>query len=415
MERSSYPSFKNQDKFMLSQSIKSFLLALFVSSIQLVTLNDSSAAPTQRGFQIPLESITESTLDDLRNNWNANILRVQIGNNVEMDGKTGAAYDSMMEERFSLLDQKLPLIAAKNLKIIFCLYSPPGGFLTRESPSHHRMYAEPSLQDDYIAKWRQIITRYGTNSTIAAFDIDNEPAMRKELLASGARTWNTLVLDVIKAIREINPSVQLIVKSLYGDPSKLTSLPAINDANLTYAYNAYFYNSYQHTGITSVPFSIARPSDAAILQNVQKRVGNFYYKIYTRVEKKELPASAFPPKLTVGEATTSSCALESGEFLNGLLTALESDVSVLSRRARDRALSKWRASRRKNRRAKKPVFKAPDFYRDVAHNSYTIHAYGESPFWDPRYNCDSSGNLTLASSDTDRAIVIKGMMSKNSF
>jgi hypothetical protein len=377
-------------------------------------ISDILAAPKQRGFQVPLEGITEASLDDLKNNWNANVLRVQVGNNTEMDGKTGSAYDAMMEDRFSLLDQKLPLIAAKNLKVIFCLYSPPGGFLTREAPSHHRMYSEPALQDDYIAKWRQIITRYGTNSAILAFDIDNEPAVRNSLLAPGARNWNALVVDVIKAIREINPTVPLIVKSLYGDPSKLSSLPAINDVNLTYSYNAYFYNSYQHTGVSSAPFSIGRPSDAALLLKIRQGLSRFYLGIYTRVAKKELPSSAFPPKVTVGEATVSSCAIESGEFMAGLLNALEKDDSILSRRARDRALSKWKKARKKNRRARKPVFKTQDFLLDVAHHSYTIHAYGESPFWDPRYNCDTSGNLALSPSDTDRAIVIKAMMSKNS-
>jgi hypothetical protein len=390
-----------------------WLLSLLVLLALSAPISDISAAPKQRGFQVPLEGITEASLDDLKNTWNANLLRVQVGNNTEMDGKTGSAYDGMMEDRFALLDQKLPLIAAKNLKVIFCLYSPPGGFLTREAPSHHRMYSEPALQNDYIAKWRQIITRYGTNPAIFAFDIDNEPAMRKSLLAPGAKTWNALVVDVIKAIREINPTVPLIVKPLYGDPSKLASLPAINDANLTYSYNAYFYNSYQHTGISSAPFSIARPSDAALLLKTRQGLAKFYLGIYNRVAKKELSPSSFPPKLNVGEATVSSCALESGEFMAALLGALEKDDSILSRRARDRALSKWRKSRNKRRRIKKPVFTVQDFMLDVANDSYTVHAYGESPFWDPRYSCDASGNLTLSPTDTDRAIVIKGMMSKN--
>jgi hypothetical protein len=390
-----------------------WLLSLLVLLALSAPISDISAAPKQRGFQVPLEGITEASLDDLKNTWNANLLRVQVGNNTEMDGKTGSAYDGMMEDRFALLDQKLPLIAAKNLKVIFCLYSPPGGFLTREAPSHHRMYSEPALQNDYIAKWRQIITRYGTNPAIFAFDIDNEPAMRKSLLAPGAKTWNALVVDVIKAIREINPTVPLIVKPLYGDPSKLASLPAINDANLNYSYNAYFYNSYQHTGISSAPFSIARPSDAALLLKIRLGLAKFYLGIYTRVEKKELPAAAFPPKITVGEATVSSCALESGEFMAGLLNALEKDDSLVSRKARDRALNRWKNNRKRNRRVRKPVFTTSDFLLDVAHGSYTIHAYGESPFWDPRFNCDASGNLTLSPTDTDRAIVIKGMMSKN--
>lgn len=375
--------------------------------------NSAEASPNQRGFVIPLESVSAESLDDLKNNWGANILRIQIGNNVRMDGTSGAEYDAMMEERFALLDQKLPVILERGLQMIFCLQSPPGGFLTREAPSHHRMYSEPALQEEYIAKWRQIVARYGSHPGIYAFDIDNEPAMRKDLLSSAARTWNTLVVDVIKAIRETHPTLPLIVKPLYGDPSKLASLPIINDANVTYAYNSYVYNNYQHTGVTSAPFSINRPSDAAILQNMRRRVSPFFFKHYLSVQRKELPPTAYPPKLMIGEVAVSGCAIESGVFLAGLLTAIEKDDSIISQRKRDRANSKWRKARKRNRRAPKPKFTADNFYEDVKHHGYAIHAYGESPFWDPRYACDSSGTLTQSASDTDRAIVIKSFLSKN--
>ena len=398
----------------MSRPLRHRLSLLLPTLIVLCSVvSTAQAAPTRRGFLIPLESISSESLDDIKNNWKANILRIQIGNNLQMDGATGATYDAMLEERFKLLDQKLPLIVAKGLQIIFCLHSPPGGFLTREPPSHYRMFSDPTLQAEYIAKWRQIMARYGSHPAIFAFDIENEPAMRRALVSNGARNWNKLVVDVIAAIRETHPSVSLIVKSLYGDPSKLASLPAINDANIIYAYNSYLYNSYQHTGVTTPPFSMEPPSDAAILQNLRRRVGPFFFKQYTRAQKKEIPATAYPPKVMIGEATVSGCALKSGQFLAGLLTAIEKDDSSLSERKRTRAMRKWNRARRRNPDAPQPVFDAEDFYEDTQHSGYTIHAYAESPFWDPRYSCDSAGTFTFSSSDTDRAIVIKSMMSKN--
>jgi len=390
------------------------ILALIIPTIlALFAAQTVTATPSQRGFLIPLESISAESLDELKNNWKANILRIQIGNNVQMDGTTGAAYDAMLEERFALLDQKLPMINARGLKIIFCLSSPPGGFLTRESPSHYRMYSEPALQDQYINKWKEIITRYGSHPAIYAFDLENEPAMRKSLVASGARTWNTLVVDVIAAIRQINPTALLVVKSLYGDPSKLASLPAINDANIIYGYNSYIYNNYQHTGVTTAPFSIARPSDEAITQNLRRRVASFFFKQYTRAQMMQIPLSAYPPRLIVGEVAVSACALESGQFLSGLINTLESDESALSERKRTRAFRNWRRARRRGRNVPKPLFTEADFRLDIRHIGYSIHAYAESPFWDPRFSCDASGNLAESPSDTDRAIVIKGAMSKN--
>jgi hypothetical protein len=396
---------------LLCQTVR--LLAFIIFVINLVRIQSSEAAPSQRGFQIPLESISAESLDDIKNNWKANILRIQIGNNLKMDTATGADYDAMLEERFTLLDQKLPLIAERGLKIIFCLHSPPGGLLTREPPSHYRMYSEPALQEEYISKWKQIMARYGSHPAIYAFDIENEPAMRKSLVASGARTWNQLVVDVIAAIRQTHPTVLLIVKSLYGDPSKLSSLPAINDSNIIYAYNSYIYNNYQHSGINSAPFSIDRPSDTAIVQNLRRRISPFFFNQYTRAQRKQIPASEFPPKLIVGEVAVSACARESGTFLSGLLTALETNDSAISLRKRNRALSSWRKARRRGRKMPKPVFTAVDFALDLQHTGYTIHAYGESQFWDPRVSCDPSGTLTQSTSETDRTIVTKGFMSRN--
>ena len=378
------------------------------------------AAPTYRGFQIPVEAITTESLDELVNDWGINQLRIQIGNNAQMDGTTGAAYDAMMEEQFSLLDIKLPLIESKGLTMIFCLYSPPGGFETRSAPSHYQMFSDPSLQDDFIAKWVEIAGRYAGNPTIVAFDLVNEPAANKALMGEGVRSWNNLLLDTISAIRSIAPTKTLIVKSLYGDPSKLGQLPIINDSNIMYSYNAYFYSEYQHSGAFNDPFSVSRPSSERVIKTMRRRLSPFFFKMYKRMKKKQIPSDAFPPKLVVGEATVSSCAIDAGTFLNDLLSAIETDESDISERRRARALRKWRKKRRRNKRRgisnrglKKPSFKKNDFVRDVQHYSYAIHAYDEAKIWDPRYSCSVQGEFTLESEDTDRGIVIKGFMGRN--
>jgi hypothetical protein len=87
----------------MNQSLRYFSIVIASALMILVTAGSQKAlaTPSQRGFLIPLESISEESLDDIKNNWKANILRLQIGNNRSMDGATGAAYDSMLEERFT--------------------------------------------------------------------------------------------------------------------------------------------------------------------------------------------------------------------------------------------------------------------------------------------------------------------------
>lgn len=373
----------------------------------------ANAAPTERGFQIPVDQITNEHLDDLINNWKVNIIRVQIGSDSGMDGVTGAAYDSLMNDHFNLLDSKLPLLQARGLKMIFCLYSPPGGFESRESPSHYMMFSRADLQADFVKVWQTIATRFGANETIAAFDLVNEPAARKALMGAGTKNWGQLALDTIAAIRAITPK-PIIIKSLYGDPSKLTNLPAIPYANVSYSYNAYLYHAYQTTGITTPARSVQRPKDAAILSRVRGRLAPFFKKTYDRVLKKELPADAYPPKLVVGEVAVAACALEPGAFLTGLMTALETDDSEKGVAYRARVIRSWkRLRRRRPRLPKNPPFENKDFVNDVAHAGYAVHAYNEAPVWDPRVSCNEAGQLYTPPTEAEQAIVIKSFFSRN--
>lgn len=389
------------------------LLGFLFFTLTVIAATPSFAAPTRRGFQIPPSTITASVLDELVSTWKVNVLRVQIGDNANMDGLTGAAYDAMMEAQFDLLDEKLPLIAARGLKVIFVMYSPPGGFETREAPSHYKMFSDVVLQDAFIAKWREIMARYGSNSTIVGFDLVNEPAQRKGVLGIGARNWNDLVLATITAIRETHPQVTLLVKPLYGDPSKLTALPAISDVNVVYSYNAYFFNNYQHSGVYNAPYSSNPPSQAEIDSKARGILSRFYSKVYNRVQTKNLPATAFPPRLSVGEVTVSACATGGATFMSGLLASLETDESADGVKRRARVLRGWRRARKLNKGLKKPVFDYRWFKKDVEHDDYVIHAFNDATVWDPRYVCDASGNLSFSGANTDTANVLKSFFALN--
>lgn len=392
---------------------RSFVRILIAFAYCSIFATAGYASPTERGFQVTLNAITSDAVNEWVDNWKLNIIRVQIGDNSKMDGVVGADYEALMEKQFTTLDQKLPLLQARGLKMIFCLTSPPGGFEFRDAPSHFLMFSQPALQEEFIAMWRKIALRYGASPAIGAFDLSNEPAQRKGALAAGARSWETLAVDTIAAIREIQPTIPIIVAAPYGDPGKLKTLTIVADPNVSYAYNPYIWSKYQGQGDVSAPFSTSRPSDAAIVSSIQKRLAPFFLKVWNLVDTKRLPATAYPPKLLVAEAAVSSCAPESGAFMNGLLTSLENDDSASSVAARNRVLSRWKRKRLRNRRLPKPVFKAEDFYGDVAHAGYTVHAYGEAFIWDPRYVCSAEGSFSVSPTETDRALTIKSFFALN--
>ncbi|NBW40559.1 hypothetical protein EBR25_06065 [bacterium] len=385
---------------------------LFVFLVFLFIHSSSHATPSLRGFQIPVSVISEEVLTELRDEWNVNFLRIQVGNNDEMDGTTGEAYNAMMETQFALLDQKLPLIQAAGLQIVFILYSPPGGFETRESPSHYAMFSDRTLQNDFIDKWEEIIVRYGEHPAILGFDIVNEPALRDELFGGDAVDWNTLLLETIAAIRVLDSEVPLVVKGLYGSPYSLKDLPAIDDENIEFAYNAYFFNSYQHTGVDSDPFSLSRPEQKKIQRKIRMGLAPFLQKVFKATRQGELSNTAYPPKLSIGEVAVSACAQDGALFLADTLEELERDNSEESHiKLGKRGKLKLTKAAREKFTGKK---KKRAFINDIAHTNYAVHAYMEAQIWDPRSECSLDGTLSLASEDTDRAIVLKSYFSRNS-
>lgn len=394
---------------MILRIAHSLVLAVFVFALS----SQAAAAPTRRGFQVPLRELTASTLDELVTNWKVNIIRVQVGDNATMDGLTGAAYLAMMNDQFNRLDAALPLLQARNLKAVFILYAPPGGFQTRSGPSHYAMFSDPALQTDFINMWKTIINRYKGNPTIAGFDIVNEPALNKNIPANGAMNWNDLLLATIKEIRALDSNSTLYVKPLYGDPNKLSNLPVLSDSKVVYVYNSYFFNSYQHTGVASAPFSIKPPRSRDVDGKMREALSKFYHTMYYRVDSQKLPATAYPPKVEIGEVAISACARDSAQFVNTLLASFERPANSDDKSYRDRELRRYRQQRRRRRSVEKPQFEPRDFRSDVEHQGYVVHAFGDAPIWDPRYQCDTSGNLTVAPSDTDRAIVYKSYFSRN--
>jgi len=361
---------------------------LFIS-LCLCLSSSAFAGPSYRGFQITLDLSSDSA-QQLSQAWGINIARIQIGNNSEMDGTTGAEYISMMQAVFDKFDLLLPILEANNIKVIFALYSPPGGFETRKTPAHYAMFSNAGLQQEYIQIWQEIINRYGSSPSIFAFDLLNEPALRNSQLCAQCKNWNGLLLDTVAAIRALNPSVPLMIKSVYGSPSKLDSLPAINDSNIIYSYHAYPFLSYQQAGIYKRKRNAKRPSKKQIAAALLGSLGKFYRKQYAYFQSGQIPN--YPPRLSAGEFGVSSAAINRpGKFMDDLISVLEGGVSFPAAQARSK---KWK------------------FAKEVVHESWISHAFGEAQIWDPRYSCTAPNKCKLKN-ETDRSLILKKYFNRN--
>jgi hypothetical protein len=391
-------------------------LWILVAALPANLLSSARADVTERGFQIGLtNAITPEVVQELRQDWRINLVRIQVGDNTRMDGAVGQTYLDMMERVFTLVDEKLPIFAQNNIKVVFSLYSPPGGFQTRIKIPHHAMFSQPELQQDFIRMWETIIDRYGNNPAIYAFDLSNEPAENKKAVCSTCKTWAQLVPDVVNAIRAKNTSVRLIVKAPYANAAKLGQMPIFDDPLIIYNYHAYPFTRYQHTGLNKTNGPIARPSTQAVQQATYGRLRGFFMK-WDAAYKKGLVRSS-TPSINVGEFAVSSCAQEAGTFLDDILGTSEGNFSTIDGdvlQASCKALKKKKARARCMKQAKALKRKYPLIAAmKKAHTSWTYHGFDDALVWDPRYACTPTNEFVVSPTDTDRETVLRAYFSRN--
>jgi hypothetical protein len=392
------------------------LIAAIVTGLLSATPVVSFGEVQERGFQVGLtDAITPETVLELKQEWGINLARIQIGDNSRMDGAVGDAYRDLMERAFDRFDSKLPFFEQNNIKVVFALYSTPGGFQTRGSPPHHMMFSDPQLQQEFISIWETIIDRYGNNPAIYAFDLSNEPAENKSLVCGTCKPWVQLVKDVISAIRAKNSSVRLIIKPPYANPVKLGQMPIINDPLIIYNYHSYPFHRYQHAGLPGVNAPPTRPAADAIQRAVYSNLRGFLSKWDKAYKRGEVSSPL--PSLNVGEVAVSACAFESGLFLDDMLTTIEGNFDSidgdalkvscrqLKKKARDRCYKRAKLLKRRY-----PLVAAIR----KAHTSWTYHGFNDAEIWDARYACSPSNQFFLSPTETDRETVLKAQFSRNS-
>ena len=392
--------------------VSTVLVSLMVSCLPW----SCQADVTERGFQVGLsDAITPEVVQGLKQDWGINLARIQVGDNGRMDGAVGQEYLDMMEGAFALVDSKLPLFAQNNIKVVFTLYSPPGGFLTRQKVPHHAMFSDQGLQQDFIRIWETIIDRYGNNPAIYAFDLSNEPAEDRKSVCATCKTWAQLVPDVVAAIRAKNSSVRLIIKPPYANSSKLGQMPILDDPLIIYNYHAYPFIRYQHAGLDGISSTIARPTTQAVQQATYGRLRAFLAK-WTAAHKEGRVKSPVPT-INVGEVTVSSCAAEAGVFLNDMLGAIEGNFDAIDGTALKlscNSIKKKNERAKCNKRAKALMRKYPLVpAMRKAHTSWTHHGFNDATVWDPRYACSPTNEFFVSPTETDRETVLRAYFSRN--
>lgn len=112
---------------------------------------------------------------------------------------------------------------------------------------HHytELMADPDVHAErFIGLWRQIATRYAARPGSIAFELLNEPNQ-----AMDASRWNQLLQPTWAAVRDANPTREIIIGTApMNDPAALEQLALPRDPDVTATVHYYEPMSFTHQG-----------------------------------------------------------------------------------------------------------------------------------------------------------------------
>ena len=207
----------------------------------------STPAPTKfRGVMAP-SSFKVEDYDTLAG-WNVNLVRWQATRNY---GKTNTELD--LEDYGKWIDGKLDefakvldAAAARGIKVIFDLHTPPGG---RTDDGSVRLYLEKPYQDYFVELWKRIAQRFKGHPALMGYDLVNEPIQKKPS-PPGVLDWYDIQALVAKEIRKIDPDVKIIFETdLWSSASQYANIEPLDVPGVVYQVHMYWPGVYTHQGV----------------------------------------------------------------------------------------------------------------------------------------------------------------------
>ncbi len=195
--------------------------------------------------------------------------------NFENSAESATPYREAM---FSWLDNHIAWAKQNHLKIILAMiYSP-----LASSISDRELFTDINRQIRLAAVWKEIASRYKNETTIAGFDLTNEPTVKVNNPGNARYDCNgtpyisyfedyrKIIQNIVDAIREVDMNHIIIAERLWLDGGHYSfvqndqrdcwqnydgkfNFPDINDpaGNYAYTYHCYEPNTYTHQAESS--------------------------------------------------------------------------------------------------------------------------------------------------------------------
>ena len=200
--------------------------------------------------------ISKSGLDELRNDWKANSIRVMIGGEKYYPGGLQLAdYDAILQTELVRMDTLVKWCTANGLRINVGMAGLSDG-----------LFKSQAAQTRLINAWKLIATRYKNSSAVWAYDLANEPIVSSPYPYSYTYTldnsilmWPQLADTLVKVIREIDTEKGIIIESL-NYSMNMDDIKPIDASipNIIYSVHMYTPHSLTHQFGPEIP-SISYP------------------------------------------------------------------------------------------------------------------------------------------------------------
>lgn len=181
---------------------------------------------------------------DLRG-WGANVVRKWIALKPDRYDKNGLGiYDSGWEKKLEDTEKYLIAVRAAGMTAILTIGS--NAFANKTDA-----WKEPDFGPVMCKVWQGIATRLlPYRDVIWGYDLYNEPLDWTQM-PNAPRQWRGIAIEVIKAIRTVDPEVWIVFENGPGGGTRGLTKP-LPDARVVYSIHCYSPAEFTHQGISNI-------------------------------------------------------------------------------------------------------------------------------------------------------------------
>ena len=180
--------------------------------------------------------ITEKDIETIKN-WGLDHIRVPVDAEVIQE-ENGA----LKEDGLAYIDSCMEWCRKYGLNMILDLHKAHGYVFDDEN--NCQFFYQESLQDMFVDLWTALTERYAKNRDFVCFELLNE-VTSKEF----TDTWNRMAARAIRAIREKDRDIRIVVGGIFNDSIYgLSLLDPPADENIVFTFHCYSPLAFTHQG-----------------------------------------------------------------------------------------------------------------------------------------------------------------------